>query len=277
MIYKPDRINIRNLEVFAHHGVYPEENTLGQMFLISASLYMDLRNAGKTDDLTRSISYVDICREIKKFAEENTFSLIEAIAERLAEKLLTENPWLDRVWLEIKKPWAPVAVHLETVSVEIERGWHTAYIALGSNIGDRKGRLDFAVSALETERECRVTRVSGFIATAPYGYTDQDHFLNGCLELKTLLTPPELLDRLHSIEDSAGRERAERWGPRTLDLDIIFYDDLVMSDAALTIPHADMHRRDFVLAPLYEIAPGHVHPVFNKTIAALLGELKAEK
>ena len=157
--------------------------------------------------------------------------------------------------------------------VEIERGWHTAYIALGSNMGDRENYLNTAVRALDEIRGCSVRRVSHFLETPPYGVTDQADFLNGCLELKTLLPPRELLDELHRIEQGAGRERILRWGPRTLDLDIIFYDDLVWEEDGLCIPHVEMHKRKFVLEPLSEIAPYKRHPVYGKTVSELNLEL----
>jgi len=270
-----DKISIKNLEVFAKHGLLPEEIVLGQKFIVSADLYADLREAGKTNDLGKSVDYCKICHDIKTFAEENTFSLIETLAERLSEKLLLDNPVIKKVTLEVKKPWAPVAVHLDTVSVWIERGWHTAYIALGSNLGDSEAYLLFALEELKKAENCRVVSVSEFIVTEPYGYTQQDDFLNGCLELNTILAPYELLALLSSIENKAGRERNTVWGPRTLDLDIIFYDDLVLSESSLRIPHALMHKREFVLKPLSEIAPYKLHPKFNKTVLELLSELKA--
>ena len=113
---------------------------------------------------------------------------------------------LKSVELEIRKPWAPIGLPLQYVSVRITRGWHQAYIALGSNMGDRLAYLTGAVEALGKLRECRVGRVSGFIETPPYGVTDQADFLNGCLEIKTLFTPEELLDGLHEIEAAAGRK-----------------------------------------------------------------------
>lgn len=265
-----DKIKIKNLEVFANHGVFPEENLLGQKFLISVELFTDTRKAGKTDELTDSIHYGEVCSFINSYMKENTFKLIEKIAESLAEELLLEIPCLQKVKLEVKKPWAPVGLPLETVSVEIERGWHTAYISLGSNMGEKQKYLESAVQKLKKQKECRVTRVSEFLETEPYGMTEQDKFLNGCLELQTLLTPAELLSLLHEIERSAGRERKVRWGPRTLDLDIIFYDDLVLDSDTLCIPHIDMQNRQFVLAPLCEIAPYKRHPVYGKCVKEML-------
>lgn len=268
-----DKIKIQNLEVFARHGVFPEENVLGQKFIVTAVLYTDTRAAGQTDELAASIDYGEICREIEHFLTAHTFRLLERAAESLAEMLLLKTPLLKKLRLEIKKPWAPVGLPLKTVSVEIQRGWHTAYIALGSNMGDKERYLKQAVQSLDEVPSCKVEQVSSFITTKPYGVADQDDFLNSCLRLKTLLTPRELLDVLHGIEQDAGRERTVHWGPRTLDLDIIFYDDLILEENDLCIPHVDMHRREFVLKPLHEIAPYKHHPCTHKTVREMLKDV----
>ena len=104
---------------------------------------------------------------------------------------------------------------------------------------------------------------------------EQDDFLNGCLELKTLLSPEELLESIHEIEKNAGRERVIHWGPRTLDLDILLYDDLVLEREELCIPHVEMHKRKFVLEPLHEIAPYKRHPVYGKTVREMLEDCDA--
>lgn len=270
-----DWIHIKDLEVFAKHGVFPEENVLGQKFLVSAALGTSTREAGQKDDLTKSIHYGEASHFISRFLKEHTFKLLEAAAEKLAEELLLKIDRLESVRLEIKKPWAPIGLPLETVSVEIERSWHTAYIALGSNMGDKKAYLDSGVEGLRQTKGCRVLAVSDYLATEPYGVTDQDEFLNGAMKIRTLLPPHELLDRLHEIEQEAGRERIIRWGPRTLDLDILLYDDLILDDEELHIPHIEMYKRDFVLEPLCQIAPYMRHPVCNRTVQELLEALKS--
>lgn len=269
-----DKIRIKNLEVFANHGVFPEENKLGQKFLVSAELYTDTRKAGKTDDLKDSIHYGEVCHQIKGFLQQHTYKLLERAAEQLCAELLISTPGLERIQLEIKKPWAPIGLSLETVSVEIQRGWHCAYIALGSNMGDKEGYLNQAVQELKKASGCRVERVSDFLVTAPYGNVEQDDFLNGCLLLRTLLSPQELLVLLHEIEQKADRKRDVRWGPRTLDLDILLYDDQIVDSEDLRIPHIEMHKRDFVLKPLAQIAPYAFHPLLGKTAEQLLEELE---
>ncbi|MCI7321913.1 MAG: 2-amino-4-hydroxy-6-hydroxymethyldihydropteridine diphosphokinase [Lachnospiraceae bacterium] len=269
-----DKIRIKNLEVFGNHGVFPEENKLGQKFLVSAVLYTDTREAGLTDDLTKSIHYGEVSHFITKYMRENTYQLIESVAEQLARALLLEYERLEWIDIEIQKPWAPIGLPLESVSVEVSRGWHRAYIAVGSNLGDKGEYIRQGIEALQDCSDCIVEKESALIVTKPYGVTDQPDFLNGMLQVKTLLTPVELLKKLNEIELAAKRERKIHWGPRTLDLDIIFYDDLVLDTERLTIPHPDMQNRDFVLEPLAELAPRYRHPVLDKTVKELLEALR---
>lgn len=268
-----DKIHIKNLEIFANHGVFPEENVLGQKFVVSLTLYTDTRNAGKSDILEKSIHYGEVAHFTTEYLKKHTFKLIESVAENLAQALLLNYSLLKGIRVEVKKPWAPVGLPLETVSVEITRFWHSAYIGLGSNLGDKKAYLDNAVSSLNELETCSVEKVSSYLITKPYGNVEQDDFLNACLCLKTLLTPKELLDELHRIEQNAHRERIIHWGPRTLDLDILLYDDEIVNTDDLIIPHVEMHKRGFVLKPLMEIAPNKRHPILLKTIKELEAEL----
>ena len=271
-----DKIEIRDLEIFANHGVFPEETALGQKFVVSAIMYTETRPAGLADDLSASINYGEVSHMITDFLQKNTYKLLEAAVENLAEMLLLSLPLLKKITLRIEKPWAPVGLPLETVAVEITRGWHTAYVAFGSNLGDKKKFLDDGIQGLRTTPSCEVEAVSEYLVTEPYGGVEQDEFLNGVLKLRTLLTPEELLDRLHKLEAAANRERIIHWGPRTLDLDILFYDNEIIDTPDLHIPHIDMENRDFVLKPMDEIAPYYRHPVLNKTIHQLLNELLAK-
>lgn len=268
-----DEIHIENLEIFANHGVFQEETNLGQKFLVSLVLYVDTRKAGKTDCLEESIHYGEVSHFITTYTKKHTRKLIEAAAEDLAEALLLHYPLLKGVTLELKKPWAPVGLPLETVSVKITRFWHRAYLGLGSNLGNKQAYLDQAVKALEEAKCCRVAKVSSYLVTEPYGGVEQDDFLNACLALDTLLSPQELLEQLHVIEQAAHRERLIHWGPRTLDLDILLYDDENLETEDLIIPHVEMHKREFVLKPLSEIAPYKRHPVYQKTVTELLEAL----
>ena len=150
---------------------------------------------------------------------------------------------------------------------------HTAYIGLGSNQGPRQETSRRALEDLGARPGVRVERVSAFVETAPAGGPPQEPYLNAAAELSTTLEPAALLAVLQAVEEVFGRERTVRWGPRTLDLDLLLYDDRVIEGPDLTVPHPLMHRRRFVLEPLCEIAPDAVHPVLRATVRELLDGL----
>lgn len=264
-----DRIEIQELIVFANHGVLKEEKAMGQKFAISLSLFADMSKAAGSDDISYAVNYAEVCEFVTEFTKKNTCKLIETAAENIANALLLCYPQLDRVDISLKKPWAPVGLPLTSIGVTLSRSRHKVYIGLGSNMGDKKGYLDFAIRKLKATDLCRIKKVSEYITTAPVGYTDQDDFLNACAELETVLSPSELLDLIHGIEAEAGRERTIRWGPRTLDIDILLYDDEVIYTDELIIPHPEMTKRLFVLEPLSSIAPYAYHPVAKDHIINL--------
>lgn len=269
-----DYIEIKGLKVWGHHGVLNEEKENGQDFIIDLKLFTDLSPAGISDDLKKTVNYADVSVLANSYVSGTCFDLIEKVAEGLAKEILANYPLIDSVNITIHKPQAPIPVSFEDVSVNITRGWHIAYISIGSNIGDKRGYINEALCKLEKASFVRKVASSKLIETEPYGGVEQDIFLNGAIRLETLLTPQELLCKLHEIENEAGRTREIHWGPRTLDLDIIFYDRLIMSTDKLVIPHPDMQNRAFVLQPLMELCPNYVNPANGKSVAVMLNELQ---
>lgn len=269
-----DQISIRGLRVFAHHGVYEEETRLGQTFIVNATLYTSTRKGGMRDCLEDTISYADVCQFLTDYLQQNTWKLLEAAVEHTCRALLLRYPLLHKVTLQLEKPSAPIPLPFDSVSVCITRSWHRVFVAMGSNMGDKQGYLDGAVQAMRDDPCMRIKQISTYYVTEPYGDVEQDDFLNAAVELETLYAPDELLDVLHNLEAAAKRERLIHWGPRTLDLDILLYDDLVQDACDLTIPHPDMHNRDFVLKPMAELAPHVVHPIMHKTMQQLLHALE---
>ena len=149
------------------------------------------------------------------------------------------------------------------------------HIGIGSNLGDRKEHCLKAIQLL-SQKGIHVRKRSSMYETEPWGVKDQPRFINMAIEGETGLTPAKLLAVLKMIEDEAGRVETHRWGPRVIDLDILLYDDLVIDTPELSIPHPLMHRREFVLKPLVEIAPDKIHPVLKKTIQELLSDLSTQ-
>ncbi len=268
-----DYITIKGLKIFAHHGVLEEETKNGQDFYVNAKLFYDMEKAAQTDEVTDAVHYGEVCQFMTDFLQEHTYKLLERAVAETMKAVVLQFSMLDGMEMELCKPSAPIPLPFEDVSVSRSLRWSKVYIAIGSNMGNKEAYMEQAVNALVSDSNFRKVRTSEWLVTKPYGGVEQDDFLNGVIEAQTLLSPRQLLERLHEIEQQAGRERLVHWGPRTLDLDILFYEDRIVNEEDLIIPHMDMANREFVLKPLSELAPAYLHPVFKKTVKQMLEEL----
>jgi dihydroneopterin aldolase/2-amino-4-hydroxy-6-hydroxymethyldihydropteridine diphosphokinase len=259
-------IYIEDIAIHGSHGVFKEENILGQRFIISARLGGSLQEAMESDDVEKTVNYALVCDLIEDITTNKKYNLIEALANDIANNILKQFQLIDEVEITVKKPFAPIKQVLNMVSVTITKKRHTVYLSLGSNMGDRKNYLNTAINMLNDRSTTRVNKIASFIETKPYGNVNQDDFLNTAVEISTILEPNDLLKFINKIENDCGRVRKEHWGPRTLDIDIILYEDKVINTEKLIIPHKEMHLRKFVLEPLLEIAPNACHPVIGENI-----------
>lgn len=269
---RADRIKLRGLRVRGYHGVLDSERRGGQEFLIDAVLNVDTRPAAATDDLSLTVDYAGLSERLAGIVAGEPVQLIETLAERLAQACLAE-PAVRQAEITVHKPNAPISLPFGDISVTIRRERRVpVVIALGSNLGDRRQELQRAVDELAATRGLRITAISPVYETAPVGGPEQPDYLNAVVLAETSRPAAELLQRAHTIEVAAQRTREVRWGPRTLDVDIIAYGAETSSDPVLTLPHPRAHERAFVLAPWRDADPGAVLPG-RGGVAALLAVL----
>lgn len=273
MYKKSDEIRVRGLKIYASHGVLESEKENGQNFYLNLTFRMDTHSAGINDNLEETINYAEACEVAAEEFTKCSYDLIEAATENLARALLIKYPVCDEVEVEVNKPEAPIDEEFENVSVCITRGWHDAYIAVGSNLGDSYELIEAAKKNLSERPEVELIKEATLISTKPYGVIDQPDFVNGMWKIRTVYEPFELLEELNKTEALLGRQRLVHWGPRTIDLDIIYYDDLVIDTQRLTVPHIDMSNRTFVLEPLNELDPFVRHPLNGMRAGEMLNLL----
>ena len=148
------------------------------------------------------------------------------------------------------------------------------YLGLGSNLGNKQNYITNAIKYISELENVEIKKTSSIITTKPYGKIDQPDFLNCVVELNTNILPEELLKKCLNIEDQLGRSRKGKWGPRTIDIDMLFYEDKIMNTKLLVLPHPELHKREFVLISLSELCPDLIHPIINKKIKDIFLELK---
>jgi dihydroneopterin aldolase/2-amino-4-hydroxy-6-hydroxymethyldihydropteridine diphosphokinase len=254
-----DRIDINGLVVTTVVGALPHEREMAQPVRIDLSLHVDLRDAGRTDELGDTANYGDVSQRVADAVRESKDILLERLAERVAEVAVAFDR-VEGVEVTVTKIRPPIPEQIENTAVRIQRRRadfgqntrtsHTAIVALGSNLGDREHFLRLAIGRLG-----EIEAMSQVFETDPMGPEGQGAYLNMVVIVRTWLDPYGFMRRCQQVEAAALRQRIVRWGARTLDVDLLFYDDVVIDDPDLIVPHPGIAQRRFVLAPLAEVAP----------------------
>lgn len=258
-----DRIRLQGVRAHGFHGVFEHEKRNGQDFVVDVDLVATLAPAAATDDLTQTVHYGEVAAQIVARIEGEPFDLIEALAGRIAAEILTAHRLVDEVTVTVHKPQAPVGVDFADVAVEITRRRDSVpvVVALGANMGDAAATLDSALVTLAESGAVTDLRVSASFVTEPVGGPDQPAYVNRVVTARSRWSAPRLLAALHAIEADHGRERTVRWGPRTLDLDLIQWGEpgtptMWHSDRDdLGLPHPRARERAFVLVPWLDVDP----------------------
>jgi len=267
-----DRIEIRGLRVVGIVGALSEERDRAQPFEVDVDILTDISDAGATDNLDATINYAEPVQMIENIIRNEAHVLLERVATRIAEDILA-HPKVLAVEVVVRKLRPPLPADMTSTAVRItrnraqlslERRPRTrAYVALGSNLGDRRASLRFAVENLSD-----VVAVSHVYETEPVGGPEgQGSYLNMVVGLDTDLDPFALLARCRALEAEAGRVRSVRNAPRTLDADVLLHGDVRIESEELTIPHPRMWERRFVMAPLADIAGDVVAPDWDQRLA----------
>jgi dihydroneopterin aldolase/2-amino-4-hydroxy-6-hydroxymethyldihydropteridine diphosphokinase len=297
-----DKMQLIGVEVWAHHGVYPDERQNGQLFRVDATWWQDLSGAARTDNLADTVDYADVAAFIQDKLTQGAVDLIETVAARLLEALLTRYP-VEYAAVTIHKPDAPLPIPVADVAfataiaardgaegaamvpvtAEPSPCHRDVVFSVGSNVGERLSYLQFAVDALASTPGIAVQQVSGVYETAPQSVGDQPDFLNAVLVARSGLPAPALLARALEIEALGGRTRLVDHGPRTLDIDLVAVGHEVWDDPALILPHPRAASRAFVLIPWLEADPaaclgttavaGLVSAVAGQRIHRVVGDL----
>ncbi len=259
-----DKLIIKDLEIYANHGLFQEEKVLGQKFLISVEVLYNMTEVSINKNLEHSIDYGKLCHEIVELFKNETEDLIETCAYKIVEFIFKNHEIARTVTVSIKKPWAPINLPLSSAEVVVTRSKKRYFVGLGTNLGDTSENIKRAIELIT--KESKLIKESSAITTKAWGKTDQPDFLNKVIEVESFYEPIDFLKMLLRIENEMGRVREEKWGPRLIDLDVLFVDDMIIYTDDLKVPHPYIEQRDFVLEPLKEIAPFFVHPVLNKKI-----------
>jgi dihydroneopterin aldolase / 2-amino-4-hydroxy-6-hydroxymethyldihydropteridine diphosphokinase len=270
------KIKIKDLKLFGYHGVKQEEKTIGQNFLFNISIDIAKDSFEKDglyqDNILNTVNYSEIITLVKEINSNNRYNLLETFSEVLAEKIISYSPLILKVKVRIEKISPPIKESIGSVGVELELERNPnshdyelktskksiVFLSLGSNLGDREKNLRDAVKKLRANQNLDVISISSIYETEPMYVENQEYFYNIVLKaaIKSAYSAFELLGYAKKIEFDMGRKSTyARYGPRTIDVDILTFDELRIDSDLLGLPHPKIFERNFVLIPLSEISP----------------------
>ena len=276
------KIFVKNLKLYGYHGVREHEKKDGQYFLFNIEILIEDSDYSNRDKLENTLSYSDVIREVKRINKSKKYDLLETFSQVLANRIMEMSGLVRKVAIKIEKPSPPIDEKLDGVGVEyildkdsrrsVETGGiksgniknsgtgdlNEAYLSLGSNMGNRKINLKKALKLLESNPSIGIESISSLYETEPMYIKDQKSFYNIVVKtsIENIMGPFELLGIIKAIEYILGRKNVEvRYGPRPIDIDILYFGNEIIESEILEIPHPKIGERKFVLLPLNEIAP----------------------
>lgn len=257
-----DRIVVTGIRGHGRHGVFDHERRDGQEFAVDVELEVGTTAAARSDDLADTVDYGQVAIAVHALIVGEPVDLVETLAERIADACLAFGG-VHAVTVTVHKPSAPIPVPFDDVQLRIRRTApvrRPVALALGSNLGDSATVLQAAVDDLAALPGLRLGAVSAVYRTAPVGGPEQPDYLNAVVVGETTLDPLALLTATQGVERAHHRVRDVRWGPRTLDVDVIALGDEVVDEPTLQVPHPRAHERAFVLVPWTDADPAAVIP-----------------
>jgi len=269
------KIIIKNLNLFGYHGVKESEKIKGQNFCFNIEIFLNKKSFLNNDNLEDTLNYSKVIKLLRDINTNNRFNLLETLSQIIANKIIEISPLVERVSVKIEKTSPPIKENLESVGVECtldrksleEKGRDKlgnneidVYMSLGSNVGNRENNLRKAVDLIGRSPNINVLKVSSIYETEPMYFKDQNYFYNIVLKAKVNgeFSPFEIMGFLKGIEFSFGGRKNKRYGPRIIDIDLLYYGEMFIESDFLTIPHPRIEERKFVLVPLSEISPDFI-------------------
>lgn len=264
------RIIIKDLNLFGYHGVKESEKKDGQNFRFNIEILINQGSFLNDDDIDSTVNYSEVIRLVKRINSSERFNLLETFSQTIAEDIMKISPLVEKVMVRIEKTSPLIKENLKSVGVEYVLGRKReekdksknkkvdVFLSLGSNVGDRENNLRKAVDMIGDNPHINILEVSSIYETEPMYLKDQNSFYNVVLQAHTgiELGPFEMMGFLKGIEFGFGRKRTKKkYGPRIIDIDLLYYGEIVIESDFLTVPHPGIEERKFVLAPLSEIAP----------------------